>query len=452
MDDNAANNTLTAEVGPDGTWHAVSGGGSRNTSNDSVAADNFRGRALDTQDGTAFGKLAVGSGTVHDNDFLVKGSILIKITPQFNYDDGSNQRIITLSFDGSNYMVFEYLQSSDILAMSCNWNGTNDTIYYPAFTEDYSLQRQMVILLFWDADKDIFGLALDGQMASFDTKAETPTTSHPVYFYLGSDESATVPGDIIIDEIKTFSECLLPYGAYFIGNGEVDTSVAHSDIQVFLEGDETNSDSLPIGSGTITISGATQGTGVDDAANSAFEVDANAEYVYFPAYDTYNFNESAGLIAFWYKETTGPSAWGRFFEQYFAGQSGEHFGLMRGNLDTTIAFRHDYSGSSPTTYYNFTSVTNVFDGVWHWIAIRWDQPNSYRELLIDGISQEIVTSAFTVEDMSNSGGIMYIGSRQAADQNIGGLIDKFFVTNNPYTPEIPTAFGKPLHLPLTLLG
>jgi hypothetical protein len=84
MDDNAANNTLVAEVGPDGTWHAVSGGGARNTSLDSVAADNFRGRALDTQHETAFGKLAVGSGTVHDNAFLKKGAILIKFTPQFN--------------------------------------------------------------------------------------------------------------------------------------------------------------------------------------------------------------------------------------------------------------------------------------------------------------------------------------------------------------------------------
>jgi hypothetical protein len=243
MDDNAANNTLDAVVGPDGTWHLVSDDSARNTDNDSVAADNFRGRALDTQ-GTAYGQLAFGSGTVHDNAFYKKGSILIKATPQFNYDVGVSQYLFNCYVNATDYFGFGYRQGSDQFRCWFEWGDSNIDVDSRVFTDNYSLQRPMVFLISWDSDKDMVLLALDGQVENISIDSTALSSSHPTQFNLGLKLKAEhLEGDIIIDEIKTFSEAVLPYGAYFIGNGQgllADIDNPHADLCFFWDAQSVN--------------------------------------------------------------------------------------------------------------------------------------------------------------------------------------------------------------------
>jgi hypothetical protein len=80
--------------------------------------------------------------------------------------------------------------------------------------------------------------------------------------------------------VKLYDGALLPYGAYFTGNGSVDTDVAHDDILALVKGDESDSDSLKIGAGTITVTNATHsGPGRTGWLTARFRVDATSEVV-----------------------------------------------------------------------------------------------------------------------------------------------------------------------------
>ncbi|MHC4316732.1 MAG: LamG domain-containing protein, partial [Planctomycetota bacterium] len=179
MDDNAADNILKAEIGPDGSWHNLAGTDrNTNSSGDSVQIDNFRGRALDNQDATAYAELAVGSGTPHDNAFFKKGSALLKLTPQFDYDVSNWQALFNLyQATDTDVLVFTYSWEDDRWELDTYWGGTQTTLNGPAYISNAELKRPHVILLSWDSDKDFLMFAVDGQVIAVGSNTATPTSS-----------------------------------------------------------------------------------------------------------------------------------------------------------------------------------------------------------------------------------------------------------------------------------
>jgi hypothetical protein len=455
MDDNAANNTLTAEVGPDGSWHAVSDDSARNTSNDSVAADNFRGRALDTQNGTGYGKLAVGTGTVHDNDFLKKGAVIFKIAPEsFGYDDAANQVIFDLYQGANDSIILRYNATNDDFELVIKWGGTTLTLDTAAYTENYSLQREMSFIAAWDSDKNFGLLAQDGQVIEVGSNTGTPTASHPSVFSIGALNDRTTPGDYIIDEIKTFSEALLPYGAYHIGNSDgllAGIDNPHADLTFFWDCQASGSGAAKGGANlatdyTVTLNGsaaitsgaALVGTnGLDivgsDGTHSASVPIASADII----------DGRKGSVGIWINPQTFTAALDYFL----------CFGNDSNNLSVTFnstdyvycVYEANNSTKTVTGTTDFTSLT----GKWAYIRFDWaDADNgSFIRLKVNGVEEDFdstVTESFT----NPSSNTLYIGASRLGDNSTDSFIGRVFISNNPNTPEIWTAMGKPLHVPL----
>jgi hypothetical protein len=449
MDDNTTNNTLVAEVGPNGTWHAVSDDSARNTSNDSVAANNFRGRALDTQNGIGYGKLAVGASTVHDNAFLKKGSVIKKITPEsFGYDDAANQVIFDLYQGANDSIILRYNATNDDFELVIEWGGVTLTLDTGAYTENYSLQREMILLAGWDSDKDIGLLSLDGQIVEVGVNTGTPTTSEPSVLSIGALNDRSTPADIIIDEIKTFGECVLPYGAFFIGNGSgllADIDIPHADLSWYFDGQAAIAKG---GTDLATSKNPTNSGGqfiTTDPIVGAYHWDSNGSgnvlTIADSSEDIVDYNK--GFVAGWFQVQSAVG--GEYLIDVRDGDGSDRISAVldaSNNIDVTYR-----SNSVDETITGNIAIT---DGVWFFLKITWDDTGkvySYINGQENGTAQDIantwgggsgLTWYFT-EDYNNANGV---------DCFIGNL----FMGKDPDTPEIWTAFGKPLHIPLTVLG
>jgi hypothetical protein len=445
MDDNAANNTLLAEVGPNGSWHAVSDGAARNTntSGDSVAADNFRGRALDTQDGTGYAQLAVGSGTVHDNAFLKKGSILLKITPQFIYTVGTNEVFLIIRYDGSHYINAFYSQGNDRWTASVKWANTI-LINGSTITSDYELQRPYTILFSWDSDKDFLMMAIDGIAVDFDINTGTPTTSHPIEFFIGCDTARGSPADIIIDEIKTFSEAVLPYGAYFIGNGSgllADIDNPHADLSWYFDGQAAAakgganlaSDKNPTNSGgSFVTTDPIVGTNHWDANGAT-----NVLTIVDSAEDIVDY--SKGFVAGWFQVQS--AAGGEYLIDVRDADGSDRISAVldaSNNIDVTYR-----SNSVDEAIVGDIPIT---DGVWFFFKITWDDTDKVH-CYINGQENG------TPQDIANtwgggSGLTWYFTEDYNGTNGVDAFIGNIYMGKDLGCPEILSAFGVPLHIPL----
>lgn len=448
MDDNAANNTLTAEVGPDGSWHAVSDGSARNTDNDSVAADNFRGRALDTQDGTGYGQLAVGSGTVHDNDFLKKGSVLIKITPQYNYDDAAKQSVFVIAVSSTDWISTVYDKDNDKFFLDVKYNSGQNLISGGAYTDNYSLQRPHILLFSWDSDKDFSMMVIDGQVVATDVVTDTPTSSEPDKFYIGAWTTPTSEStDTIFDEIRTFSEAVLSYGAFFIGNGSgllADIDNPHADLSWFFDGQaaaakgstDLGSDKNPTNSGgSFVTTDPLIGTNHWDA-NGATNVLTVAE----SSEDIVDYNN--GFVAGW------------FNVQSFSG--GEYLIDVRdADGSDRISAVLDASGNIDVTYRSqstdeaITGDIAITAGKWFFLKITWDDNGGDTKVHSYINGQENGTPQTIANTWGGGTGLTWYFTEDYNGTNgCDAFIQTLWMGKKANVPEIWTAFGKPLHLPL----
>jgi hypothetical protein len=444
MDDNAANNTLQAEVGPNGTWHAVSDDSARNTSNDSVQTDNFRGRALDTQNGTGFGKLAVGAGTVHDNAFFKKGSRLTKIIPQFIYTAGTST-ITQIYIADSNRINIWWDSSGDRLRFQFRWGGT-ESIGQIVFTENYSLQREMVFLESWDSDKDFVLFALDGQVLFSSINTGTPSTSEPTAHYIGVYTGRLYPSDIIIDEIKTFSEAVLPYGAMYIGDGAgllADINKPHADLSWFFDGQAALAKG---GSNLATDKNPTNSGGQFVTTDPIIGVNhwdsngaSNVLTIADVSEDIIDYNK--GFVAGWFQVQS--AAGGEYLIDVRDGDGSDRISAVldaSNNIDVTYR--------SNSTDEIITGDIAVTDGVWFFLKITWNDTGKVH-CFINGMENG------TAQDIANvwgggNGLTWYFTEDYNGANGVDAFIGNIYMGKDDNTPEIWTAFGKPLHTPLTL--
>lgn len=245
FDDNAANSTVTADIGNNGNWENVSDGSNRNTntSGDSVSTD--YGTGLDTQNGSGYIDLALGN---YLNAFFIKGSVSLRVQPQFAYNDASDQVLFHCYVDANNYLLLFYDAGTDQFHFTVAWGGTSATVTNSAYTSDDDIQIYHLIRVNWDSTTNQIQLIIKNKVVDNGTNNGTPSSSNPTKVTIGAMQDRTLPGDYILISLHSFDTPILPYGAYFTGNGSVIPAVAHKDI-TFYNSDGT---SLDIGTGSYT--------------------------------------------------------------------------------------------------------------------------------------------------------------------------------------------------------
>ena len=178
-----------------------------------------------------------------------------------------------------------------------------------------------------------------------------------------------------------------------------------------ITGSENNGSPPVQGSGILALSpGVTHISDHNGYSNGAFNIH-DTNYVNFPCYDGVNFNNNIGHIDFWYKKTGSPATYGRFFAH-----SSQDFSLQRHEIDTNI----NISWNNDQNFYVFSNVSNVFDGAWHHIILRWNLTTKTLQLNIDSNSY---TANIPAIEWDLTQGNLYLGNRATADRNIGGAID-----------------------------
>jgi hypothetical protein len=449
MDDDSTSNILIGTTGPDGSWHNISDGSARSTSGDSVQVIG-RGSNLDTQGGIAYAELAVGAGTVHDNDFLKKGSVLIKFKPQFAYDTGTFPEIFTLRFDEDNKIEFYYESANDAFQIIAIFGGV-EVLPRPAslqFQSNFDLQREIVALVSWDTDEGFMMLAIDGQVTSFEIITGTPTSSEPINFTIGCYYNRTFPGDYIFDEIKTFDEAILPYGAHFIGNGNgllYTINDPHADLSWYFDGQAAlakggpnlATDKNPTNSGgQFTTEASLIGSYGWDSNGTGGVLTVTDSGEDIVDYDN-------GFVGIWFNLQSAVTG-GEYLIDVRDADGSDRISAVfdaDGNIDVTYR-----SNSVDATSLGSIPITT---GIWNYLRIDWhtDHPfhkvfHSYINGIEDGHAIDILnvwgggnglTWHFT-EDYNNANGC-------------DAFIGKITMGKLAHTPEVWTAFGKPIHIP-----
>lgn len=423
--DNADSTTVAATVGSDATW-----GG--NTSVDSV--DGLRGGGLDTQ-GARY--LTLPSDI--DESFLAKGSLVLTVIPQFD-SAGVNQGLVYLrSSTGNNRLDFRFIDGGSAWTFLVRWNSVDVTLDDVNEVSDECLYRPTVIMLSWDSDSKAIFYSINGR-TGFAQHSEncSETTGALSVSKILSDRYDSTIADVILDELCIYDGCILPFGAYFTGNGSVDASVAHGDVLFYWDCDSISSPVAQIagGSGSITIedtTGVSLVTGVDGTANSAIEIANAASRLYVPS--SGNINSGKGACSFWFKASGAPDTYATIFSHSTA-----DFYFRR--EDTSFLMNIGGSLCYLTDTWQYVS-----DGNWHFVRINWNDTTNVVNIWIDGVSRYSRTNqTFTGPDVST--GNLYIGNRSAQGHELGGTLDKFYITSDPNTPQIPTVFGQPVLAPM----
>ncbi|MCK5138503.1 MAG: LamG domain-containing protein [Thermodesulfovibrionia bacterium] len=447
LNEQAASPNLNDETlnGADGTWGNTSDASDRDTNTAGDSIQEFgRGRNLDTQNGVGYIKMVRGSGTVHDNDFLKKGSILISFIPKFNFDDAADQTIVQMGYDSGNLINFWYDETGNAFAFELNMGGSGGVLQGPTITNNYELQRPMTYLLSWDAVDGNFGmLALDGKVLFTGSGIlGTPTANHPLAFEIGSDNARNLEADIVISEIKTFSECILRGCTYFIGNGEgllADINNPHKDLCLFWDCQASgavaakgNTDlatdyAVTLSGATLTAGAAFLGTNGLDQGNN------NNNYATIPVTSGDIFEPSSFKMGLWINVQTLANF--RYFFGYNDDQSGYRLSV---GINGDNYWRFYYQSNSVEE--TIEAAAGPVVGFWYWVEITAD--DNFTHLYVNGIEQG-TPQAIANPFIYNTGDLQ-IGN-SFGSTGLDCYIGRIFISKNPDTPEIWTAFGKPLH-------
>ena len=445
LEDNTASSTISAETGNDANWENVSDGSDRNTdtSGDSVTAK--RGNGLDTQDGAGYIDLTLGN---YLNTFFKKGTIEMNLKPQFGFDDASNQTIFHCYIDASNEILLYYDATNDKFQLDVVWGSTSLTLAGSVYTSNNNLQQWRYIKAYWDSDKDFVGLHIDDEVVDSGTNTGSPSASNPTKVTIGAKQDRTLPGDFIFDTIISYDDVILSYGAYFTGNGSVDTSIAHTEITLFWSGN--NSDDVEIGG----IAGSKSGGIYDNASpliSGEYYYDNNGAGTNYMKLSK-TFPMTGGKISFWINAQALVS------NDYFFGtlvNSSNYFGIR---TDATNGFilRLSSAGASTDINYGSTDINQV----WAYVTIRWGDITSatladrWFELWINGI----LIGSSNVGNQWAVGNPTYFCMGNLDDGTVYSgfgcdcFIANVYLLSSINIPQHPTVFGKPLWSPLLQVG
>jgi len=435
FNDNAASSTVVATVGNNAVWEE-SDGTDRNTSNDTVTTNIVRDRGLDTADTYH----VTCNTTVYDNDFFKKGAVLLTFTPQWGYDDAADQTLFHLYIDANNQLQLYYSATNDRYEFKVTWGGTATTINGPAHTSNYTLQTITRLLASWDSDKDSLILVRYGINLASGFNTGTPSSSGAAYVIIGAnsdgDGTTSLNADVFLDNFMAFDGGIRPYGAYFTGNGSVDTDVAHSGIKFYWGCESTSSE---IGSKTITLGSTSLASGNVIDGTYVLDTDGgNSASTAITSEDMIDFNK--GSISLWVNVQTWTN------DKYiFTASEGEnnYIGLtITSDDDFRFNYRHNGTNELVTS-----SALGAVVNRWYYIRVTWDDTGK-AYLYVNGISRGTPNAVSAADWAGDGTGTFYFGGDYEGSNGADVLIDQVYITSDPDTPEVWTAFGKPLHMPL----
>ena len=128
-----------------------------------------------------------------------------------------------------------------------------------------------------------------------------------------------------------------------------------------------------------------------------------------------NVDPDAGAVEFWYQDTAGAAAGAAFFNST---EGAAEFRLQRQGSGTDL----DLSINNTTA--NFSVNIDVFDGTLHHIRVEYDTINDVHELLIDGISQSVDTTAMNAITIG-AYDLIFGLDHDGAGFRIDGVLDEF---------------------------
>lgn len=295
------------------------------------------------------------------------------------------------------------------------------------------------IVFTWDTSNNICYLFIDGKLQDTDTTTITAPTFTSGNLYVGNSSAGTNPINGVIDNFTIHNAPIPPYGTMIPGNLS-DYTKAHSDITAYVHGDEADSDSLKIGTGSITVVSMTHVTGPDGVSGSAFHstgTGAGSDRVAFPFTPGSSFDTCK--ISCWYKHNdTSSSGYASL-----CGHSSSANALRVRLANATTFYIYGPDGSA----YDFITVHDYWDGGWHYLEFSWDAAQGI-SVTIDGARYvDAAPQTITAGDLSS--GSMIFGNYAALNRDCGGDIHGFTITNDPNTPQLPFIPGTgQTHAPL----
>ncbi|EKD27969.1 MAG: hypothetical protein ACD_79C00482G0001, partial [uncultured bacterium] len=252
-------------------------------------------------------------------------------------------------------------------------------------------------------------------------------------FAIGNDaQDTTAEATGIIDDFYIYNDCILPYGAYFT---DMTNSYANPnpDILFYFNCESDVSGQAPqIGNGTITIPAAqavvagVNGNGLDNADTGSNGIQISVAN---------NLDLNKGRLGFWWypKEfQTGCIIYvdARFNFNY-RDATYMQFKYQDGNI---------VGGTNALLDYTSMPVNK-----WYWIELVWEK-NVRASIYVDGILKGNITPTGTMP----TGATLYVSDY---DLNVlSCVVDELYISSNPDTPQIQTAFGKPIRYPQMYLN
>jgi hypothetical protein len=444
LQDNAANSVIIATTGVNANWENISDGSDRNTSTAGDSVDAIRGKGLDTQDGAGHIDMDL---TEHLNAYFVKGSVLIIAIPQFAEADAADQTLFHLYINGNDSVEVRYESSADRYYASFEWNNGLDNLFGPSYDKDADVQRATRFLTSWDTTHDFALFSVDDNVTT--SRDSSPVgAGNPTKFTVGAKRDRTTPGDYIIDSVRTYDKCIIPYGSHIQGNVESDYSDAHANILFHWKGNDVTGTNVEIGGvqGTLGGSGGTFTAG-GPVNETYFDTEGTANLQFtVTSGDIFNFNK--GSISFW-------------FNAQSTGVNESIFGIG----DATDFFRFAFDGSNnlDITYQSQSTAEQILGdvaittGYWYNVRITWDDtPTSTDNKLhfyLDG--NEIGNAPPTIANVfqPNATETLYFGANESGGSIADVFISWVQITNNQFTPVYPIVLDAgPIWVPKTLVG
>ena len=415
-------------------WRAISDASFRDTAPDSV--DGVRNRGLDTKTNLGYIDMILAG---HDNTFFKKGSVLLKFKPQFLYDNVDWPTVFNITVDGSNGVEVYYDIDNDNFLLDVDFGGTSVSVNTSIFTTNAELQQWHTMLCSWDYDKDFAAIIFNGKVYTNDSGWTSITSSNPVGFNIGCGSARGYPADIIIDEIKTFNDCILPYGSVFVGNGEINTDLADPDVCFHwdCENSGANASNIPADK-TITLNGSAALATTDPVYGSKHLDCVNAnDDASVPVTGSDILNPISGSIGMWVNIQTLPSALTYLFG---FGDADDYIGI---GLNASNYPTFEYRTVSTTE--SVTGSTALLANRWNHFRVTFDDSNEIR-LYVNGILIGTDTVANSWAGITT--GTLYLGSDYSGGSGIDCFVDQLTISKNPHTAQNWTAFGKPLWRPI----
>jgi hypothetical protein len=388
-----------------------------------------------------------------------KGTIIFNFTPNTtSFDAASSEYLFSFGHTSVSYALFQYGYSDFRFNWVQNYTTYIDVKWDKPF--DMELGRPVTVHLAFDIESSypiamlaINGEVLSPQITDLTQNSGTDIDTFTGFFINALIYAATQGGDQTIDNFKWYESVILPYGAYFTGNGEVDAAVSHKSILFYadFEGATENdrltdkiagvTGTLGSSNGAITVGSALNGsygfdTEADDSDNTGISWDVTSWDIVKEGGGTLNAKIKFNSV-------------GNF--DYVLGLYANSSNFLSFNLNSTgdIRLQMYEQGSSRTIT---TAAGLVTTGIWYDFTLSWDDLSKagIHHLYVDGVLVASVTAVFGMNaDIVQ----LTLGSRanpSGGAYSCDAYFDEVYITDNPdpKVGRIWTVDGLPINLPM----